>query len=272
MSKAARQRSARERLAEERKRQAEKQKKMRALLVSVGALVLIGIVVVAVVLVQSDKDDSKSADVALAPISRQADGSVVMAKAGVEAPVLDVYEDFQCPGCKAFESATSKTVKQLASEGKVKVVYRPFSLFRESQEPTKGNSARALNASFCAPADKWMAYHDILYKKQGPENSKGFENKELISWAGDAGISGGGFDKCVNGTEKTAMMDQANAAAVKAGVKSTPWVLLNGKQLDQNATFTPDGLRKAVESVPAQAPAPAPSGSPSPGKSKAKNG
>lgn len=253
MSKATRQRTARERLAEERKRQDERRRRLRALLISGGALVVAAIVVAAVVLVQSGGDSGDDdAPIALPPVTRQADGSVVMAKAGVTAPVLEIYEDFQCPACKQAEAEISRTYKELAAEGKAKVVFRPFSLFRTWPEPTKGNSARALNASFCAPADKWVAYHDKLFAEQGPESESGFSNQQLISWAGDVGITGSAFASCVNGNQKAAQMEQANAAATKAGVDSTPWLTLDGKKLDQNASFTADGLRSAVEAVAGQ--------------------
>jgi protein-disulfide isomerase len=248
MSKATRHRNARERLAEQRRLEEQRRKRLRALLVSGGAVLVIGVVVAAVVLTRSGGGDGEA--VATAPVTRQADGSIVMAKPGVSGPVLEIYEDFQCPACQKFESATGKTVKELAAEGKVKVVYRPFSLFREWPEPTKGNSARALNASLCAPADKWIAYHDKLFAEQGPENSKGFANDDLISWAKDAGITGAAFEKCVEGSEQKSMIDQANAAAEKAGVQSTPWVTLNGRKLDDNATFSAEGLRKVVENTP----------------------
>ncbi|MBA9006442.1 DsbA family protein [Thermomonospora cellulosilytica] len=247
MSKAERQRSARERLAEQRRREEQRHRRLRALLVGAGAVAVIAVVVAAVVLVQTRGGDE--GPVATAPVSRQADGSVVMAKPGVTAPVLEIYEDFQCPACQEFEEATGRTVKELAAEGKVKVVYRPFSLFRSSNEPTRGNSLRALNASLCAPADKWLAYHDKLFAEQGPETAKGFENADLVKWAAEVGITGDAFAQCVEGTRKQQQIDQVNATADRAGVQSTPWVTLDGRKLDQNATFTADGLREAVENA-----------------------
>ncbi|HEX2315627.1 MAG TPA: thioredoxin domain-containing protein [Thermomonospora sp.] len=238
-------RSARERLAAERAREAVRARRRRALAVTLGVVAVIAVVVVAVVLVRGG-DSGDGYEGAQAPATRQADGSVVVAQPGVTAPVLEIYEDFQCPACKSMEDATGDTVKELAAERRVKVVYRPFSLFRDAPEPTRGNSLRALNASFCAPADKWVAYHDKLFDEQGPENATGFENQDLISWARDVGITGAAFERCVTGNGRSAQVEQANAAAGRAGVQSTPWVTLNGRRLDQNAVFTPDGLRAAV--------------------------
>jgi protein-disulfide isomerase len=255
MSKAARARTARDRLAEERRRQAERQKRVRALTITLSAIAVIVIVVVGVVLFQSKKSQPSGYAGALAPLSRQTDGSVVMAKAGVTGPVLEVFEDFQCPACKSFEESNGDTVKRLAAEGKVKVIYRPFRLFQ--MEPTKSNSQRAANAAECAPADKWISFHDVIYKNQPVETQSGFSNKDLIKWAKDVGISGPAFEKCVNGGEKVSLIDQATQYAGTAGVQSTPSLSLNGKTLDNGSTFTKSGLEKAVlEASKTQAPSP----------------
>jgi protein-disulfide isomerase len=255
MSKAARARTARDRLAEERRRQAERQKRVRALMITLSAIAVIIVVVVGVAVFQSKKNQPSGYAGALAPLSRQADGSVVMAKAGVTGPVLEVFEDFQCPACKTFEESNGDTVKRLAAEGKVKVIYRPFRLF--PTEPMRSNSQRAANAAECAPADKWMPYHDAVYKNQPLESQPGFSNKDLIKWAKDVGISGPAFEKCVNGGEKNSLVDQATSYATTAGVEGTPTLSLNGKKLDNGSTYTKSGLEKAVLEAPAtQAPSP----------------
>lgn len=251
MSKAARQRTARERLAEERRRQASKERKLRTLMTSLAALVVIAVIVVGVVVYQSNKEDTAGYTGPPAPVGRQADGSVLMAEPGVQGPVLEIYEDFQCPACKKMEDTNADTIKRLAAERKAKVIYKPFSLFRDQGEPVAGNSLRALNAAFCAPANKWMAYHDKLYEEQGPESSKGFENKQLIDWGKDVGIAGGGFDQCVNGNAKKADIDRADAAAQRAGAQGTPYVLLNGRPLGDEV-FSTSALEKAITSAPAQ--------------------
>src|SRR5687768_5927922 len=118
MSKAARERSARERLATERKRQAARQKQRRLLAIVIGSVVLVAAVVVGAVLIIDHKNKSGRAVAhkgALAPLTRQPDGSIVMAKAGVTKPVVEVFEDFQCPVCKTFEDASGSTIEQLAA-------------------------------------------------------------------------------------------------------------------------------------------------------------
>ncbi|MFG2000157.1 DsbA family protein [Spirillospora sp. NPDC048911] len=250
MSMVDRERSARQRLAEERSRQAARDKQRRLLFVVLGTVVAVAVVVVAVVLVRGSTDDDSAPGSgykgALAPATRQADGSVVMAEAGVAKPVLELYEDFQCPACKSVEESLGTTIKEQAAAGKVKVVYRPFRLFQ--QEPLKSNSQRAANAAECAPAGNWVRYHDRLYAEQPDEGDVGFENADLIKWGAEAGIPGGAFTACVNGGEKNALVDQATAHAARAGVTSTPTLMLDGKKAAASA-LTPDGLKKAIEAA-----------------------
>lgn len=244
MGKATRDRTARERLAEQRRIEAQRQQRKRMLTVVGGAVALIVVAVGLVIFINSGKDKSAEYTGALAPTTREADGSIVMARAGVTAPVLEVFEDFQCPACKNLESTSGDTIKRLAADGKAKVVYRPFRLF--TQEPLKSNSERAANAALCAPADKWVQYHDKLYAMQPREGTVGFQNDKLISWAAGVGITGAEFETCVNQAQKSAQVTAMTDYALNTGkVQSTPTVKLNGKEIT-NAAFSPGDLEKAV--------------------------
>jgi protein-disulfide isomerase len=247
MSKAARQRSARERLAEERRRQAQQQQRMRRLLISLSGLVVVALAVVITVYFVNKKDPNAYTG-ALPPATRQADGAILAAKPGAKAPKLELFEDFQCPICHEFENASSSTIKRLAAEGKVNVLYYPFWLFKQQAEPIRGNSQRAANAALCAPADKWIQYHDLIYKHQPAEGSKGFSNKDLIGWAKDLGFATPEFQQCVNGGQKQSQVDQmTNYAENTRKVTGTPTVYLNGQSLDLNNTLlNPKNLEKAI--------------------------
>ncbi|MEU8344172.1 thioredoxin domain-containing protein [Spirillospora sp. NPDC048832] len=253
MSKAARERSARERLAAERKRQAAREKQRRLLAIVLGSVVAVALVVVATVLVIDQRSKNGRAEAhtgPLAPVSRQDDGSIVMAKAGVAKPELEIFEDFQCPICKEFEEATGKTVKQLALEGKVKVVYRPFHLFGQQKDPIRINSLRSAEAALCVPADKWVSYHDALFKFQPAEGSKGFSPDDLVKWGKDVGVTDPNFEKCVRDEQKKSTVDAMTKYALQdRGVDGTPTVFLNGQKLDTAQVMNPAGLRAMVDAA-----------------------
>ncbi|GAA2732059.1 DsbA family protein [Actinocorallia aurantiaca] len=247
MGKATRDRSAREKLAEQRRIEAQREKRKRLIATVGGALALILVAVGLVVYVNSTKDQSEDYAGALAPVTREADGSIVMAQAGVTTPVLEIYEDFQCPACKNLEDTSGDTIKRLAAEGKVKVVFRPFRLF--GQDPLKSNSERAANAALCAPADKWVPFHDKIFANQPREGSVGFENDDLVAWGGDAGITGAEFENCVKQGEKNTQVAAMTEYALKtAKVESTPTVKLDGEVIT-DAAFSPGDLEKAVASA-----------------------
>jgi protein-disulfide isomerase len=255
MSKAARERSARERLAVERKRQAARQKQRRLLAIILGSVVAVAVVVVATVLIMDQRAKNGRAEAhkgALAPLSRQADGSIVMAKSGVTKPELEIFEDFQCPICKQFESTTGKTIEDLAVQGKVKVVYRPFHLFGQQKDPVKINSLRSAEAALCVPADKWISYHDALFKFQPAEGEKGFSPDDLVKWGKDVGVTDPNFEKCVRDEQKKTTVDAMTKYALQdRGVDGTPTVFLNGQKLDQSQFMNPAALRSTVDAVAA---------------------
>lgn len=250
MSKAARQRSARERLAEERKRQAQRQQRVRQLTITVSALVIVALAVVITVLVVNKKNKAEKLPYAgpLAPTSRMADGSILMGNANAKLPKLELFEDFQCPICHEFENTSGTTIKKLAAQGKVNVLYRPLWLFREQQDPIRGNSERAANAALCAPANKWVQYHDLIYKHQPAEGSDGFSNDDLIGWAKQLGFATPAFQKCVKGLQKQNELNQmTNYAEQTRKVSGTPTVYLDGRSLDLNTTLlNPANLQKAI--------------------------
>jgi protein-disulfide isomerase len=179
--------------------------------------------------------------------TRQPDGSVAYARSGVDQPVLEIYEDFQCPICKVFEDTNGATVRQLVADGKVKVVYRPFQLF--TREPLGSNSRRAAEAALCAPAANWVAFHDLLFQNQPPEGRDGFAPADLVSWGRQAGISDPAFVGCVTTGQQDGRVQQATQDAIAAGIEGTPTLKLDGTVLPQSEIFTPDGLRQAVEST-----------------------
>lgn len=248
MSKAARQRSARERLAEQRRREERRRQRRRATLIGLGALTIVALIVIVVGLAATKGKDGGGYGGALAPVSRRSDGSIVMAKPGVSAPKLEIFEDFQCPICNEFEKTSGDTIKKLAAEGKVNVVYRPFWLFRQQAEPLRGNSQRAANAALCAPENRWVQYHDEIYRNQPEEGTSGFSSSDLIGWANDLGFATPAFRKCVTGLQKQGQLNQISDYAEQTRrITGTPTVFLNGRSLSVgDVLLRPKALEKAV--------------------------
>ncbi|GAA3606682.1 thioredoxin domain-containing protein [Nonomuraea rosea] len=182
----------------------------------------------------------------LAPVTVQADGTAVMAKAGVTKPVVDIYEDFQCPACKELERVSGQTFKNLAAEGLAKIVYHPITIF--SQEPTKSNSVRAGSAARCvADGKQWLTFHDLLFKNQPSETVEGFKTDQLIQLGKEAGVTAPGFEQCVTSGKNTeAQLSYSKKISDAQKLTHTPTVKLNGTEIDNSQLFSPRQLRDAI--------------------------
>ena len=158
-------------------------------------------------------------------------------------PVVDIYEDFQCPVCMQFEAVNMKYMTSLVTEKKATVRYHILSFI--------GDESRfAANASACAnDENKFLAFHNALYANQpASENSGEWSNARLIAIAKAAGISGKKFESCVNDGTYVGWVAKVAEAGAKSGVNSTPTVFVNGKEIDRNKDyFSAVNFKAAIE-------------------------
>ena len=129
--------AARERIRLERERAARRRQRNRVLIVVGSALGAVVVAVIVILVVRPGQSTGTSTGPVhnayyngpFAPVTKNADHSVTNAQPAVKTPVLDIYEDFQCPVCDAFEKANGAVVHKLAHQGQVRVVYHPFTIF-----------------------------------------------------------------------------------------------------------------------------------------------
>ena len=158
-------------------------------------------------------------------------------------PVIDIYEDFQCPVCAQFTQLNGPYIESLIAEKKATVVYHTLSFLGPE-------SVNAANAAACAADDgKFLEYHRLLMMNQKPENSGGWSNNFLASLGQTAGITSQKFSSCVNKGDYLGWVSNVAAAGANANVNSTPTVFVNGKEIDRNASeyFDAAKFQAAVE-------------------------
>ncbi|MGI5202943.1 DsbA family protein [Spirillospora sp. CA-108201] len=180
-----------------------------------------------------------------------ADGSLTMARPGVTAPVVDIYEDFACPPCGAFDRRHDPMLKRLAVEGRAKVVFHPMLIFGEATQPAHDNSLRAAAALRCVTdGAHWLSYQDALYAHQpANENATGYLTKDLLTYAEPLGLTGDDFTSCVKSQRHAGSVKTVSQGYVSSGIQGTPSVRVNGRTLSQSDTESPDALRRAVEAA-----------------------
>ncbi|MFJ9816290.1 DsbA family protein [Streptomyces sp. NPDC101151] len=243
-------RTARERLAVEREKQKSAEKRRRTLIVGASVVCVLGLAaVIGVVAAKAGKDKGTSAGPVVAPSGAQGKDSLAIpvGKDGAKS-TLTVWEDFRCPACQSFETRYRSTLHELTDAGKLRIEYHLVRLIDGNLGGT--GSLRAANAAACAQdAGKFRDYHDVLYANQPQETDDAFaDNGKLIQLAGKVkGLDTAAFQKCVKDGAHDSWVNRSHKAMQTAGLSSTPSVLLNGKNIYQDQTLTPEKLKQMVE-------------------------
>ena len=249
---------ARARTRELRKAQreaAQRQARRRRVLTVVGGLVIIGLVaaiVVAVLKATGGEDGPPAATgEVVTPQNLAPTGAIPVGKAS--APVtLEIYFDYMCPACGAFEAANGAELDRLLEEGVTRIELRPISFLDEQSSGTE-YSTRAANAiatvADAAPDLVWE-FHAALYSQQPVEGSKGLSDDQIAAIAAEAGVPADVVDRFTDGTYRP-WVASVTQQAFDSGVQSTPTLKIDGV-LYEGDRYTTGPLTAAIESAAAQ--------------------
>jgi len=160
---------------------------------------------------------------------------------------VEIFEDFLCPFCQQYESASRARLRQDAADGKVYVVYRPIAFLNEY-------SARSLNAFAVvlntAGPEVALRFHDLLYDHQPSETGEMPSNEWLVEQAVAAGATKAEVaDGIDNMTYEQWLLNGADDAS-KRKVTGTPTVFLDGTPLTGVASID-DLVAKTEEGIDA---------------------
>jgi protein-disulfide isomerase len=223
---------ARERMRAERARQAAAQARRRTLLrASLIGVVVLAVAVVGIVLVTT-RGSSEQANAAVPAGITDTKGYPF---GSATTPVLDIWEDFQCPNCGGFEAANKSKIEDLISSGKAKVVYHTWNfLDRENSGANAQSSSRAAMAAGCAwDQGKFLEFHDQVFANQPATEGEGWSDAQLEQFARSAGVGDTQtFDQCLSSQKYKGFLTQVNAQADQQQITGTPTFLVNGQILD----------------------------------------
>lgn len=171
-------------------------------------------------------------------------------KPAAGAPVVDLFEDFQCPVCAQLEAAVGKTFESLAQSGKITLNYHVLN-FLDEKFGVK-HSVPIANGAFCAADQgKFQAFHDAAFAGQS-EEGKDVPAATLDNYATLAGLTGDPlktWQTCVKAEKYSYYVGKVTDSAVQAKVGGTPTVKINGEEVPLKNVATPEGLTKAIEAA-----------------------
>ena len=221
------------RAAELARRRAEPSRRTRSRAaprsIGIGAVSIValaaGLLIVAALLILGGRRDTVPVTVtrALAPAGIPSAGRVLGA-AG--APVtIDLYEDFQCPACERWgQNVFPSLAHNELAAGTVRIVYHGYAFIGpESKDAGRAAWAAEQQGRFW---DMWAT----LYANQGfEENSGAFARPRLIAMAEALGLDAARFAADLDSAAATAFVADGIAEASRAGVASTPTLVIDGR-------------------------------------------
>ncbi len=153
---------------------------------------------------------------------------------------LEEFGDFECPPCGLFHPVAKTMEKEFGS--RLRVIFREFPLV-----PTHQHALAAARAAEAAGLQgKFWEMHDLLYENQKTWHDA-FDTRPIFEgYAIKIGLDMTRFTRDIGSAivEKRIFLDGKRAHAL--GVKGTPTVFLNGRELPFES-LAPDKLRVLIE-------------------------
>jgi protein-disulfide isomerase len=223
--------NARQRMRERKEAEEKRRKAVRfGIIGGLGVVVVVVIIIVAVVL-QSTPGGTVTRAEGLPPHFSD-DGTMILMNSAEGVPTVDIYYDYQCPGCGSLERNYGKALEQLAEENKIELRLHTMT-FLDQASWSKGASTNGAIGAACADYQGMFAdYHLAVFNNQPDSESDSIEPSvfrdtipEEIGMTGDTLTE---FQECYDGRETVSYVNAVNKASQQAGVTSTPTVDVNG--------------------------------------------
>lgn len=162
---------------------------------------------------------------------------------------VTIYQDYICPGCKAFEQSYAEEIDKIIDEGVGTIEYRSIGMLDMTSMGTN-YSSRAANAALCAAVeqpDKFYPFNKLLYANQPAEGTKGLSNNQLTQLAGSMGIEN--IESCVDGGDYRGFVKNVTEYAIgEEQIEGTPTILINGEKIELGGSLY-DEVIKANETL-----------------------
>ncbi|MFF5568580.1 DsbA family protein [Streptomyces sp. NPDC012623] len=243
--------AARERLRQERERQAKKDKVRRQVVVGVSAVAILAIAGgVGYAVVQANKpshwEAMKDEKTVVAPKNTTGtNGTTVVIGKSDAKKTLELYEDSRCPVCAQFEQTVGETVHNGIDAGKFKIKYVGATFIDNSDNGTGSKKAlSALGAALDVSPEAFLEYKTALYStKYHPEETsdKFAKDSYLIEVADSVKAlkDNAAFQKNVKDGTYDAWAMKMSAAFDKSGVRGTPALKMDGQKLTTEGSDGP---------------------------------
>ena len=155
-------------------------------------------------------------------------------------PAVEVIEfaDFMCSHCA---QAVPQFKPVMTSDLPIRMFFVPVQM---GGNEMSGKAGRAALAAWRQGSDKFWAYHDLVF-----ENQLELNEKKLTSLAKKVGLNLDQWNKDRKDDSIKTLFKQGQSLGARAGLKGTPYVLINGRPLNNTVTSTDLAARIQLEMV-----------------------
>ncbi|WP_164985030.1 thioredoxin domain-containing protein [Ammoniphilus sp. CFH 90114] len=165
-----------------------------------------------------------------------------------DAPVKMVgFADFKCPSCKAFDEEILPLIKKdFIDNGTVQYYFVNYPIISPNGDST--TAALAAEAIYNQNPEEFWKFHDAVFTNQKDERQSWATPEYLIQVAQEAKLAID-FDLLKKDIEEKTYADQVKldtSIGNKAGIRGTPTIFINGKELSIHETFDYEAIKSAI--------------------------
>ncbi|HEX7315275.1 MAG TPA: thioredoxin domain-containing protein [Pyrinomonadaceae bacterium] len=215
-------------------------------------VVLVGVTTAVVLLSRSSTSSNSNAPAALSTNTGQPSQPRMAPQPGAPKPysrgtqtarvTVEEFSDFQCPACGVLEPGLRRVMKDY--EDRVQFIFRNYPLQMHKYAFLASRAAESAGLQ-----GKFWEMHDMLYDNQ-KEWSESMEPRvQFDSYATRLGLDVQRFKADM---ERQDLADRVKADLLRGnslGVKGTPTVYLNGRELVPGKLVTEEDLRREIEAA-----------------------
>jgi protein-disulfide isomerase len=155
---------------------------------------------------------------------------------------LEEFSDFQCPACGNLEPALRRVVTDYGD--RVRLVFRNFPL---SMHKYAFLAARAAEAA--GQQGKFWEMHDMIYDNQKEWSDAMEPRVQFDSYATRLGLDVQRFKADMERQDLADRIKADYARGMSFGVKGTPTIYLNGRELVPGKLVTEEDLRREIDAA-----------------------
>lgn len=245
-------------LRQQQEMEAQAARRRKILTGVISAVAVIALVVVSVIVVQAlGKRAEVASEQLTPPNATDGNGINVLSKdvkPAPDAPHVVVYQDFQCPACKAREEGYGQIFEQLVDEGKITLEFRT-AYFLDKEGPGDASKRASIAASAADEVGYYRAYHDAVFANQGGGFPESLLLEDIPKQIGMEGDDLRRFQELARARAFNDFADAQHETFMNSGYTGTPTYEVNGKELvfgnpqtqEVYIQPTPDDVMRAIE-------------------------